>query len=139
MDMELDGVPLAALQSSSFTDILSSHAPQLLRSWQLQDVPGPVVRDLPHGTTIIALVYDGGVVLAGDRRATAGNMIARRDTDKVFRSDEFSAMAIAGSLALGIDYANLFQVELEHYEKMEGRSLSLLGKANRLATLIRGN
>jgi len=98
-----------------------------------------MVREVPHGTTIVAVVCDGGVVLAGDRRATAGSMIARRDTDKVFRSDEFSAVAIAGVLGLGLDYVSLFQVELEHYEKMEGRSLSLRGKANRLATLIRGN
>jgi proteasome beta subunit len=139
MDMDPGDIPLAALQSSSFTALLSSHAPQLLPSWQLKDVPSGVARELPHGTTIVALAYDGGVLLTGDRRATAGSMIARRDTDKVFRSDEFSAMAIAGSLALGIEYASLFQVELEHYEKMEGRSLSLQGKANRLATLIRGN
>jgi len=139
MDMELDGVPLAALQSSSFTDILLSHAPQLLPGRRLRDVPSKAVRDLPHGTTLIALVYDGGVVLASDRRATAGNMIARRDTDKVFRSDEFSAVAIAGALAMGIDTAKLFQVELEHYEKVEERSLSLPGKANRLGAMIKGN
>jgi proteasome beta subunit len=139
MEMDLGDVPLAALQSSSFTDFLSSHAPELLPGPSLRHGPGEVVRDLPHGTTIIAIVCEGGVVLAGDRRATAGSMIARRDTDKVFRSDEFSAMAIAGALAMGIDTASLFQVELEHYEKMEGRPLSLLGKANRLATMVKGN
>ena len=97
------------------------------------------VRDLPHGTTIVAATYDHGVVLAGDRRATAGNLIARRDLEKVYRSDEFSALGYAGSVGVGIEFARLFAVELEHYEKMEGRSLSLEGKANRLATMVRGN
>ena len=80
-----------------------------------------------------------GVVLAGDRRATAGSMIAKRDVEKVFRSDEFSAMGYAGTGSVGIEFVRLFQVELEHYEKMEGRSLSLEGKANRLAWMVRGN
>jgi proteasome beta subunit len=79
------------------------------------------------------------VVLAGDRRATAGSMIAKRDVEKVFRSDEFSAIGYAGTGSIGIEFVRLFQVELEHYEKMEGRSLSLEGKANRLAWMIRGN
>jgi len=78
-------------------------------------------------------------VMAGDRRATAGNMISKRDVDKVFRSDEFSAVAIAGVYAMGLEFVRLFQVELEHYEKMEGRSLSLEGKANRLAKMVRDN
>ena len=90
-------------------------------------------------TTIVAAACERGVVLAGDRRSTAGNMIAKRDVEKVFRSDEFSAMGIAGVASVGLEFVRLFQVELEHYEKMEGRSLSLEGKANRLATMIRGN
>src|ERR1700755_313188 len=97
------------------------------------------VRDLPHGTTIVAATCDHGVVLAGDRRATAGKLIARRDLEKVYRSDEFSALGYAGSVGVGIEFARLFAVELEHYEKMEGRSLSLEGKANRLARMVRGN
>src|SRR5450755_4213828 len=95
--------------------------------------------ELPHGTTIIAAICADGVVMAGDRRATAGNMIAQRDIEKVFRSDEFSCVAIAGAAGIGIDMVRLFQVELEHYEKIEGRSLSLEGKANRLATMVRSN
>jgi len=79
------------------------------------------------------------VVMAGDRRATAGNMIAQRDVEKVFRADEFSAVAIAGTAGIGMEIVRLFQVEIEHYEKMEGRTLSLEGKANRLATMIRAN
>jgi proteasome beta subunit len=98
-----------------------------------------VVRDLPHGTTIVAATYEHGVVLAGDRRATAGNLIAQRDLEKVYRSDDFSALGYAGAGSLGIEFARLFAVELEHYEKMEGRSLSLEGKANRLARMVRGN
>ena len=97
------------------------------------------VRDLPHGTTIVAATCDHGVVLAGDRRATAGSLIAKRDLEKVYRSDEFSALGYAGAGSLGIEFARLFAVELEHYEKMEGRSLSLDGKANRLARMVRGN
>ena len=97
------------------------------------------VRDLPHGTTIVAATCDHGVVLAGDRRATMGNLIAKRDLEKVFRSDEFSAFAYAGTGSLGNEFARLFGVELEHYEKIEGRSLSLEGKANLLARMVRGN
>jgi len=77
--------------------------------------------------------------MAGDRRATAGNMIMQRDIDKVFRSDEFSAIGVAGVAGIGIELVRLFQVELEHYEKLEGHALSLDGKANRLAGLVRGN
>ena len=94
---------------------------------------------LPHATTIVAVVCDEGVVLASDPRTSAGNTISKRDVEKVFRCDDFSAMGIAGVLALGIEFARLFQVELEHYEKIEGRFLSLEGKANRLAAMIRGN
>jgi proteasome beta subunit len=97
------------------------------------------VRDLPHGTTIVAATCDHGVVLAGDRRATMGNLIAKRDLEKVFRSDEFSAYAYAGTGSLGNEFARLFALELEHYEKIEGRSMSLDGKANRLARMVRGN
>jgi proteasome beta subunit len=103
------------------------------------DPVGTALRDLPHATTIVAATCDHGVVLAGDRRATAGSMIAKRDVEKVFRSDEYSAIGYAGTGSVGIEFVRLFQVELEHYEKMEGRSLSLEGKANRLAWMIRGN
>jgi proteasome beta subunit len=133
------------LQTSSFTDFLASHSPGLLPGRVVPaapsdpGVPGGAIRDLPHATTIVAAICDGGVVLAGDRRATAGNMIAKRDVEKVFRSDEFSGMGYAGTGSVGIEFVRLFQVELEHYEKMEGRTLSLEGKANRLAFMVRGN
>jgi proteasome beta subunit len=127
----------------SFTHFLATYAPDLLPGARGgQPLPaggGDVIKDLPHGTTIVAAASERGVVLAGDRRSTAGSMIAKRDVEKVFRSDEFSAMAIAGVASVGIEFARLFQVELEHYEKMEGRSLSLEGKANRLAKMVRDN
>jgi proteasome beta subunit len=134
-------VPARALGSSSFAGFLSSYAPQLLPGGSLPDFPEPsdTAGALPHGTTIVAVVCDMGVVLASDRRATAGNVISKRDVEKVFRCDDFSAMGISGVLALGLEFARLFQIEVEHYEKIEGRSLSLQGKANRLAAMIRGN
>jgi proteasome beta subunit len=94
---------------------------------------------IPHGTTIVTAICDGGVVMAGDRRATSGNMISQRDIEKVFRSDEYSCVGISGVAGIGVDLVRLFGVELEHYEKLEGRSLSLEGKANRLAGLVRAN
>ena len=117
--------------SSSFFEFLNSHSPELLpRSYELE---------VPHGTTIVALTYEGGVLLAGDRRATMGNLIASRDIEKVFAADENSIIGIAGTAGLAVELVKLFKVELEHYEKIEGVVLSLDGKANRLATLIRSN
>jgi proteasome beta subunit len=133
-------------QTSSFTDFLASYSPDLLpgRAPAAGNVlspatDSPALRDLPHATTIVAAVCAHGVVLAGDRRATLGSMIAKRDVEKVFRSDEYSAIGYAGTGSAGIEFVRIFQVELEHYEKMEGRPLSLEGKANRLAWMIRGN
>jgi proteasome beta subunit len=126
--------------TSSFTDFLSGYAPGMLPGHgpSGQGAGGPLA-DLPHGTTIVAASCAGGIVMAGDRRATAGSMIAQRDIEKVFRSDEFSCVGIAGVAGVGVELVRLFQVELEHYEKLEGRALSLEGKANRLATMVRGN
>lgn len=141
-------------RTSSFADFLNSYAPDLMpgrwgreahggRTGDPQARPGPtdagLSGGLAHATTIVAAVCDGGVVIAGDRRATAGSMIAKRDIEKVFRSDEYSGVGFAGVGSVGLEFVRLFQVELEHYEKMEGRSLSLEGKANRLATMIRSN
>ncbi len=124
--------------SSSFLDFLGEHSPELLPGNRvLPPLKGAV--ELPHGTTIVAAVYDEGVILAGDRRATMGNVIAQRDIEKVFPADEFSAVGIAGTAGLAVEMVKLFQLELEHYEKIEGATLSLEGKANRLSTMIRGN
>ena len=125
--------------TSSFSDFLTSAAPELLPGAEGVSVPSGLARELPHGTTIVAASFSGGVVMAGDRRATAGNMISQRDIEKVYRSDEFSCIGIAGAAGIGIDLVRLFQVELEHYEKLEGRALSLEGKANRLAGMVRAN
>ena len=85
------------------------------------------------------MTHTGGVLMAGDRRATMGNVIAQRDIEKVFPADEYSCVGIAGTAGLAVEMVRLFQVELEHYEKLEGATMSLEGKANRLSTLIRGN
>jgi proteasome beta subunit len=123
--------------SSSFTDFLSRVAPDVLPSSRTA-VAG--AGDLtPQGTTIVAAAFPGGVVVAGDRRATMGNIIAQRDIEKVFAADEYSIIGIAGAAGLAVELVGLFQVELEHYEKIEGAPLSLVGKANRLATMIRLN
>lgn len=124
--------------SSSFMDFLAAHAPeQLPGNRPLPPVEGAV--EAPHGTTIVAVTFSGGVVLAGDRRATMGNVIAQRDIEKVFPADEYSAVGIAGTAGLAVELVKLFQLELEHFEKVEGTQLSLEGKANRLSTMIRGN
>jgi proteasome beta subunit len=95
--------------------------------------------DFPHGTTIVAVSFDGGIVMAGDRRAIMGNLIANRDMEKVFVADEYSTVGIAGTAGIAVELVKLFQVELEHYEKIEGELMSLEGKANRLASMIRAN
>ena len=124
--------------TSSFTEFVGSQSPQLLPS--SRSLPQGNAGDLaPHGTTIVAATYPGGVMMAGDRRATMGNIIAQRDIEKVFPADEFSAVGIAGTAGVAVEMVRLFQTELEHYEKIEGTTLSMDGKANRLAALIRAN
>jgi len=133
-------LPAAFLQpgTSSFSDFLAEQAPDLLPGRRA--VPQGHAGDLaPHGTTIVAATFPGGVVMAGDRRATMGNIIAQRDIEKVFPADEFSAVGIAGTAGIAVEMVRLFQTELEHYEKIEGTTLSIDGKANRLAALIRSN
>jgi proteasome beta subunit len=130
-----------AAGSSSFADFLGVAAPELLPHVQhaAAGAPAGPAPDLPHGTTIVTAICDGGVVMAADRRATSGNMISSRDIEKVYRADDFSCVGIAGVAGIGVELCRLFGVELEHYEKLEGRSLSLEGKANRLAGLVRAN
>jgi proteasome beta subunit len=123
--------------SSSFSEFLASHAPDQLPG--AHAAQNGVLDGVAHGTTIVAATFPGGVVMAGDRRATMGNVIAQRDIQKVFQTDEFSCVGIAGTAGIAVEMTRLFQVELEHYEKLEGTVLSTDGKANRLATLIRGN
>ena len=130
--------PFTSAGSSSFADFLAQQAPGLVPGASARGV-GDLGDVAPHGTTIVAATFPGGVVMAGDRRATMGNVIAQRDIEKVFPADEFSCIGIAGSAGLAVEVVRLFQVELEHYEKLEGTVLSADGKANRLAALIRGN
>ena len=140
-----DQAAFMAARLPSFTHFLSSYDPSLLPARDLgalassSGTAADVIKNLPHATTIVAVACERGVVMAGDRRATAGNMISKRDVEKVFRADEYSAIAMAGVASVGLEYIRLFGVELEHYEKMEGRALSLEGKANRLGKMIRDN
>ncbi len=126
-----------AAGSSSFFDHVSRSHPGLLPF--AQNLPAGIMPATPHGTTIVALTFAGGVLMAGDRRATMGSMIANRHIEKVFPADRYSVLGIAGTAGLAIDIVRLFQVELEHYEKIEGTLLSLEGKANRLGAMIRAN
>jgi proteasome beta subunit len=121
--------------TSSFVDFLASYAPELMPAARAG--AAPLDAEVPHATTVLALTFPGGVVVAGDRRATMGTFIAHREMRKVFPADEYSAVAIAGSAGMALELVRLFQLELEHYEKIEGALLSLEGKANRLATIVR--
>ncbi|MBI3802347.1 MAG: proteasome subunit beta [Nitrospirae bacterium] len=94
---------------------------------------------LPHGTTVLALRYRDGVVIAGDRMATEGYSVSERRIEKVHNSDKYSAIAIAGAAGPALELTRLFRIELEHYEKLEGAELSLEGKANKLSQMIKGN
>jgi proteasome beta subunit len=124
---------------SSFTDHLRREAPELLPARMNSADAIMPTSALPHGTTIVALKYPGGVLLAGDRRSTQGNMIAGRDVQKVYITDDYTATGIAGTAAIAVEFARLYAVELEHYEKLEGVPLTFRGKVNRLAIMVRGN
>jgi proteasome beta subunit len=124
--------------SPSFIDALAERGPEPLRTQQ-PPASGTQHIVVPHGTTIIGLKFEGGVVMAGDRRATEGYSIADDKIEKVFQADDYSAVSIAGVAGQATEIVRLFQTELEHYEKVEGERLSLEGKANRLAQMIRSN
>jgi proteasome beta subunit len=126
---------------SSFSELLRRQAPELLPV-NRQSGHDPVAvagNAVPHGTTIVALKFPGGALIAGDRRATQGNMIASRDVRKVYITDDYTATGIAGIAAIAVEFARLYAVELEHYEKLEGLALTFPGKVNRLAIMVRGN
>jgi proteasome beta subunit len=132
---------VAGNATSSFTEHLQRDRPDLLPYNRALPAAtaGATPLQVPHATTIVAMSYGDGVLMAGDRRATMGNMIASRHIEKVFPADRYSVLGIAGTAGIAIDLTRLFQVELEHYEKIEGTLLSLDGKANRLGAMIRGN
>jgi proteasome beta subunit len=123
----------------SFSELLRRSAPEALPA--PAGLAGGSVGALgaPHGTTIVCIRYAGGVIMAGDRRATEGYTIASRRIDKVMPADRFSGVAIAGAAGPAMEMVRLFQTELEHYEKVEGENLSLEGKANKLSQMIRAN
>ncbi len=126
---------------SSFSEHLRRCNPELLPGHgpQAGAARAGAAPSVPHGTTIVALTHAEGVVIAGDRRATMGNLIASRDIEKVFVTDAYSAVGIAGTAGVAVELVRLFAVELEHYDKIEGMPLTFDGKANRLATMVRGN
>jgi proteasome beta subunit len=120
----------------SFADVLRRLAPHQLPG---AGIDKPSTLDIPHGTTVVAIRFASGVIMAGDRRATSGFMIASRRIEKVFAADDLSGVAIAGAAGPAIEMVKLFQVQLEHYEKVQGETLSLDGKANQLGQLVRAN
>jgi len=135
---------------SSFFQFLSTHRPELTPTsrwgqpilqqssgYELSGSPRP--SPLTHGTTVLAFKYDQGVIIAGDRRATEGFQIAENRMEKVFKTDDYSAMAIAGAAGPCVEMAKLFSIELEHYEKLDGVQLSCEGKANRLGQMVKAN
>jgi proteasome beta subunit len=126
--------------TSSFAQLLQRDAPHLLPALLTRrpDDTGAGA-PLPHGTTVLALRYRDGVVMAGDRQASEGFQVAHRRIEKIFKADDLSAVGIAGAAGPAMEMARLFQTELEHYEKVEGESLSLEGKANKLGQMIRLN
>ncbi|PTM84350.1 MULTISPECIES: proteasome subunit beta [unclassified Streptomyces] len=126
--------------TSSFTEFLAAHRPELLPTRRpFPDGVRAEEGQFPHGTTVLALTYRDGVMIAGDRRATMGSLIAQRDLEKVHPADDHTAVAFAGSVGLALDMVKLYQVELKHFEKIEGIPMTLNAKARRLAGMIRQN
>src|SRR5574339_468049 len=125
--------------TSSFAEILQRAAPHLLPGRSEPSTAESAVPPAPHGTTVLALRYRDGVIMAGDRQASEGYQVAHRRIEKIFKADVLSGVGIAGAAGPAMEMAKLFQTELEHYEKVEGENLSLEGKANRLSQMIRMN
>jgi proteasome beta subunit len=123
---------------SSFPELLRRIGLTSHSTMTASSVPGHEL-SIPHATTCVALKFADGVVMAGDRRATSGNLISHRSMEKVVQADRHSAVAIAGAAGPAMEMVKMFQLQLEHYEKVEGNSLSLEGKANQLSSMVRGN
>src|ERR1700704_1033905 len=128
--------------NSSFSELLRRDSPHLFPAPAAArppvEHPAPP-EAVPHGTTVLALRYRDGVIMAGARQATAGYQVVSRRMEKIFKADDLSGVGIAGAAGPAVEMAKLFQTELEHYEKVEGDNLSLEGKANQLGQMIRGN
>ena len=132
--MNLPNFPLSSDPGPDFNELVRRHGTDPFPA------PEAVIGDqITHGTTCVAVRYEDGVVMAGDRRATAGHLISHRSIEKVFAADRYSVVAIAGAAGPAIEMVRLFQLQLEHYEKVEGSQLSLEGKANQLSQMLRGN
>lgn len=132
--MNLPNFPLSSDPGPDFNELVRRHGTDPFPA------PEAVIGDqITHGTTCVAVRYEDGVVMAGDRRATAGNLISHRSIEKVFAADRYSVVAIAGAAGPAIEMVRLFQLQLEHYEKVEGSQLSLEGKANQLSQMLRAN
>jgi proteasome beta subunit len=124
---------------SSFSELLEVDFPQLRAESSYEISGSRGAPEIPHGTTVLAMRYQGGVLMAGDRLATAGHMVASRDMEKVYMTDAHSLVAIAGAAGPAMELARLLRIELEHYEKIEGEPLELEGKANKLSQMVRAN
>jgi proteasome beta subunit len=126
--------------TSSFSDLLRQAAPHLLPGQrEVAPEPSAPAPAVPHGTTVLALRYRDGIIMAGDRQASEGYQVAHRRIEKIYKADDLSGVGIAGAAGPAMEMARLFQTELEHYEKVEGENLTLEGKANRLGQMIRMN
>ena len=125
-------------QGSSFFELVRAEAADVAPDFAAL-AHGLDLKDVPHGTTICTFKFEGGVVMAGDRLATAGMRVASREVQKVFPTDSHSMIAIAGAAGPAVEMARLLSIELEHYEKIEGERLELDGKANKLSQMIRQN
>ena len=125
--------------NSSFSELLRRDSPHLFPAPSARTSESGRSEPVPHGTTVIAIRYRDGVIMAGDRQATAGYQVASRRMEKIFKTDDLSGVGIAGAAGPAMEMAKLFQTELEHYEKVEGDNLSLDGKANKLGQMIRMN
>ena len=122
----------------SFSELLARVAPQVSITPPPPTAAGEPL-EFPHGTTVVAAKFADGVIIAGDRRATMGNLISHRNMQKVFAADRWSGVAIAGAAGPALEMVKMFQLQLQHYEKVEGHALSLEGKANQLSQMLRGN
>jgi proteasome beta subunit len=127
--------------NSSFMELIRRDSPHLVPGEHLTagESRHEPAHEPPHGTTVLAVRYRDGVIMAGDRQATAGYQVASRRIEKIFKADDLSGVGIAGAAGPAMEMAKLFQTELEHYEKVEGDNLSLEGKANKLGQMIRMN
>ena len=133
--MNLPYFPLGSDPGPDFAELVRRNGAEPFPAVDAAHLPDQIT----HGTTCVAVRYSDGVVMAGDRRATAGNLISHRSIEKVFAADRFSVVAIAGAAGPAVEMVRLFQLQLEHYEKVEGSPLSLEGKANQLSQMLRSN